>query len=126
MLAWPTQCDSCIFLRDDHTCEAFPQGIILDFDNAEMHDQPLPEQDNDVVYERDPEKVNEYDDFLEFRAGMINRGLIKKTNDHTPPAPPEPEPTFEEMANTSADGQQDDTQGAPTAEVGEQDPDDDA
>lgn len=45
-------CIDCIHIKDNLVCDAFPKGIpniIISGEND--HSEPLPKQDNDIVFE---------------------------------------------------------------------------
>jgi len=56
-------CDSCVFYnKDDNTCKAYPEGIPLK--PGDTHFTPRSDQDNDVVYEQDPDLKFWWDEYL--------------------------------------------------------------
>ena len=45
------RCSGCIHYESDGTCKAFPDGIPLKIiSGINDHSEPLPVQDNDIVY----------------------------------------------------------------------------
>lgn len=77
----PRICDSCVFyIESQNNCKAFPQGIPLE--PGDTHFTPLPDQEGDTVYERDPNKDFWWDTFLEmFPEIEIPNALREATED---------------------------------------------
>lgn len=47
-----TQCGKCKHRIDRNTCQAFPNGIPIDLRREVLqHNTPLPDQENNIVYE---------------------------------------------------------------------------
>ena len=52
-----SMCDKCIHYKGKGECDAFPDGIPNDIITEERrHDEPVPEQDNDIVFSSIPDK----------------------------------------------------------------------
>ena len=71
---FPMVCDSCAhYLADEHACEAFADEIPLDPIMAELHDEPLPGQGNNIVYEQAPgeDARSARESFDKFRAATL-------------------------------------------------------
>jgi len=71
----PMICDSCALRMSPATCAAFPEEIPLNAMRAERHDEPRPDQENDLVYEFDSRKALERDAFDKFREALGSKAL---------------------------------------------------
>lgn len=73
----PMICNSCLHRDlDGYHCAAYPdsgddaEGITLDAMKAETHFEVRPDQNNDIVYLLDPDKIEEAEDFAQFAEAL--------------------------------------------------------
>ena len=72
VVRFPMVCDSCSHRADGFTCDAFPERIPLNPMNADLHDEPLPDQGNNIVWQQAPGQRAQWarEDFDAFRAAV--------------------------------------------------------